>query len=118
MVGDREAAATKLHRLLGGTIGTAGQSTFLDLGPAALELRAAPDDGFGAEWHQRNGNGAFTICFVVDDLDQAATFLGGAGVGCDESVPGTLVVNPADAFGVAYEFTSRPVAEVLDWQPA
>lgn len=116
VVPDLERATTLYCDAIGATLlctdtselaGT--RSAFVSLGPETVIELAQPTRGdslAGRDLAAYPGGTCHAMTFTVADLDQVASHLGQVGVSVLGRDDTTLVVDPADAFGAPFRFTT------------
>ena len=119
---DVEDAAAKWERNLGlkveerveHPLGAGFEAARIPVGDAFIELvRPLEDRGRFAEQFKERGEGFFSISIEVDDLDDAVSYLRGAGARVSEPEPGiwpdsrVARINRASAHGVSIQLIER-----------
>jgi catechol 2,3-dioxygenase-like lactoylglutathione lyase family enzyme len=114
-----ERALALVVDVLGGTVVHEGEnealgarSTYVFLGDGILEYASAlrPGTQAHADWAARAPLDTYhTLTFLVDDLDRVAGHLAACGVGIRRRDDVRIEVDPADALGVPWTFTTVSV---------
>jgi hypothetical protein len=108
VVVDPEPVAALLHLVFGAEprpVVTDGPETVADFEIGDLTLRIVAPAGPTSGWHDAvaDGRGSLHSVTLAVDLDAAPAGLEAAGIGVVRDDPGSLVLDPADTFGIRLE---------------